>query len=1148
MKKSSKVLALLLASAMGCSVMLSACKPIEKDPNENPPIGQEDKLAAPASLSYQDGKLVWSAVTGATSYEVVVTKGSSQALKQTVTTTELSVASLEAGDYTASVKALADGKQTSDAKTCNFTVAAELQRLATPTGFNFANGKVVWTAVEGATAGYLVKVTDSADKVAIAEQTVNSAELDVSSLAAGTYSISVTAKEVAGKALASLPATYSFTVEATTVRLATPTGGALDVEGRKVTWTAVPNAEEYEVTISADGDDTTETVDSAEISVAGVETDTFTVTVVAKADGYDDSEPYVYTAKVNAIALAKVNDLLYREGVLSWKHAGGADHFHIVVKQGSETKLDEESFEPAQDEIYSFELSELPAGEYVAEVYAIADEFDVFRSDSAAETVSVTIESLGAYQKVENIRVEGPYLTWDENNAQDYEIKVTEKEKTQALELNGVKVQDGKFNFLATGLPAGDYTFSVTPKDGRHTGEAETSTFDIALQNVVSYDAEAIARFDGSMPRGEHGKVELVTENGTKVAKLMPTVDGWGRIASPDFSLNYDNNPVVHIAIEEVVLGGYHLQVQIGGLNYIVVDDSTITGDTYKAFVPVAESDKEHPAGITGVKTSFLRLGVDHSTNTAANDAETHFAGLSVWYLNEWTAPFEGKLEKPEGFEISNGMEVVWNAVENADSYNVTVKKGEETILTKTAQNGVNYVARDLAEGEYTITVSAINSQNEKAEESDEATYQFKVEYLAEYTPEEMATFTNVAGDDTSVHYDEENGYAIFNYEHKAGWGAYGPATGVEVNLINHPFAYVDIEGYEADADKPVVMLARGAFNGETLVLRNDTTVDADSKDDLYIELWKRADRGGEAVTGTGAYRFGLGYTQNTSVFAKLIRIVQITEVEVLTPGAKKPLAAPFAAKETDGVLKAELVKGNSEYTPTYNVTVTEKTAGTEISEKSGLSEPSVNLGTLGLANGKTYVVSFKAVGDNDYFVDSEEYKVEVLYTEALSITDFSTVQITDRKSGDNPELTLNDQKELVCTTNNPGWGYRFIAIDLTEALQGTLTKKDFYMQWTVDLEASDKTNVTIATRFLKHSEEGEIIEDRGTGYGDSAITMETFLTKQWGEDECFGTDKNILNFAFGMGGGDTGTGESTKKAVLKSIKFVKFTVSEIAD
>ena len=508
--------------------------------------------------------------------------------------------------------------------------------------------------------------------------------------------------------------------------------------------------------------------------------------------------------------------------------------------------------------------------------------------------------------------------------------------------------------------------------------------------------------------------------------------------------------------------------------------------------------------------------------------------------------PFEGKLEKVTGFEISNGMDIAWNAVENADSYYVTLENSEgSTVQEKTAQAGIQFNARDLAAGEYTLTVSAFNSTNDKALESDPATYNFKVTYLAEYSAKDISEFTKVlTGPTKSIYYDEETDTAVMNHDRAADYGAIAPATGVQVNLSNEPFAVVDVARIDYG------YLVRGSWkeDGESeqmLYLRNDTLgALADTK--LYIELWKKADQGNAPVYGKGTYAFGMGFKADASngnegeVVLNSIRLVEITEVSELDPDAHAPLAAPSDAKEEKGVLSANSVKGNEMYTPTYAVTVAEKD-GVQVYSETKLSAPSVDLAALGLTSGKTYSVTFKAEGDNGYFVDSPEYTVEVGYEEAFAMTDFSNIDLEtmaekndyDGKSDGEPAPVLKGENgKLTSTVINGRWGFTFFDVNIS-SVRDKLTN-DYYMQWTIDVENSTE-GANIATRFLLN---GNAV---GTGWGDSA-PKKAFLTKEWSDKV---SEDGVIWFAFGHGGGQAGS-EENKTVVCTSIKFVKFTVKDV--
>jgi len=432
------------------------------------------------------------------------------------------------------------------------------------------------------------------------------------------------------------------------------------------------------------------------------------------------------------------------------------------------------------------------------------------------------------------------------------------------------------------------------------------------------------------------------------------------------------------------------------------------------------------------------------------------------------------------------------------------------------------------------LTVSAFNSTNDKALESDPATYNFKVTYLAEYSAKDISAFTvNLVGDSKSVYYDEKTDTAVMNNDGAYGYGAIAPATGVQVNLSNQPFAVVDAASIEYG------YLIRGLWtedgkSAQTLVLRNDT-VGALTDTKLYIELWKKADQNGAPVFGKGTYAFGMGFLAGEiqgKVVLNGIKLVEITEVSELDPDAHAPLAAPSDAKEEKGVLSANSVKGNEMYTPTYAVTVAEKD-GVQVYSETKLSAPSVDLAALGLTSGKTYSVTFKAEGDNGYFVDSPEYTVEVGYEEAFALTDFSALdyETMAAKKGGNTVLT-GEKGKLTSVVKNGDWGYNFFNVDIS-SVRDKLTD-DYYMQWTIDVENST-AGANIATRFLK----GE--EVVGTGWGDSAI-QKAFLTREWNDKI---TEDGVIWFAFGHGGGQAGS-EENKTVVCTSIKFVKFTVKDV--
>lgn len=1132
MKKFTKTVALMLACMFLLSFSLIGCKTDS---------GEDGKLAQTASITYADGTLSWAAVEGAESYDVTVyEKGSSEeALEtQTVTKTTLDVSLLAAGEYTAGVIAKAEGKTAGDEKKADFTVAEALSALDTPTGFAYADGKVTWTAVAGAKSGYNVTVTKKSDGSSVINKDVTAAELDVSELEAGEYTLSVKAKAVDGEALESLAATYDFTVAAAKTKLTAPSGGAVDVAARKVTWTAVDGATAYEVEAEKDGDTLlSETVTTAEVDISDVEETEFTITVTATGDPSttEPSDAYVYEVKINAVPIAAPSgiDTDAAQNTLSWDEVAGSDAYQLTIKKGNETIVSREQIET------SYDISSLGAGEYAVQVQTLADPDDIFVTDSSVTDYTLNIVSLGEFDEISGLRIDGGYFRWDENNALGYEVTVTEKGESQALDLKGITASNNSFMIAGIGLPTGDYTFTITPADNRHdTAKGTAASYDITLTVVRTFDAKAIAAFDGSFPVGEHAKAELVTYNQKEVAKVTPTADGWGRVGSPAVTVNFDTNAVLYIDIEGIEVGGFHAQIQVGGNNVKVLDDGAKLAD-----VAIDISTASLAAqGLSGSKSSIIRLGVDNSSSTTANDAVAYYNSCSIMYIADYTPPFSGQLASVSGYTIANGMDISWNAVDNADSYYFTLVNDEGiTVQEKTVTESISFSAKDLEADTYTLKVSAFNSTNDQALESETTEFSFKVNFIKEYSAEEIAAFTQVfAGEAQTVGYDADTDTAVYNPNKDKGYGAVGPAEGVQVNLTNMPFAKVDVDRIDHG------YLIRGGWTPDggifqTLVLRNDT-VAALEDSMLYIELWKKADQDGAPVYGTGTYQFGMGFlageVQGQARINK-ITLVEITEVTELVPGANQKLETPSGAQESKGTLSANPVSGNSEYTPTYRVTVAEK-GGSQLYDRGELASPSVNLYELALVGGKTYEVTFVAEGDTgaeeqNYFADSDPYTVEIVFEEIVAIDDFTALDYATMESQKGGETTIDySDGTLVSTVKNGGWGYNFFNIDIS-GYKDDLTN-DYYLQWKIDLDRST-AGANVATRFYNPATE----KAEGTGWGDSDL-QSAYLTKEWnGKID----ETDTIWFAFGQGGANVSQadGSGNKVVVLESMSFVKYTL-----
>ena len=164
------------------------------DSDESASVSYTPKLSAPV-ISLSDGRIVWSAVTNATSYSVSFFNPSGNSLYSRDTTSLNYIVDLvrpamvlSPGNYTIKVTASADGYLTSDYSN---VLDCTVKSIAAPV-LSVSGNTVSWTAVAN-TVGYTVYYSkDGGEEV---NDILNSDVLsyDFSSLADGTYTVKVVA-------------------------------------------------------------------------------------------------------------------------------------------------------------------------------------------------------------------------------------------------------------------------------------------------------------------------------------------------------------------------------------------------------------------------------------------------------------------------------------------------------------------------------------------------------------------------------------------------------------------------------------------------------------------------------------------------------------------------------------------------------------------------------------------------------------------------------------------------------------------------------------------------------------------------------------------------------------------------------------------
>ena len=253
MKKRLWTLCLAAVTALCLCLGLAAC-------------GKSKAFSAPTNLALEGSTLVWDAVEGAEDYTVKIGDDETTTTAATLLNLDTVTDKLVEGENTISVKANATKKKKASAYsepiTYTYTPAPVKSPLATPTGVKVEEDTISWNAVEGATAGYTVKIgTDETTKV------TSGTSLDLATTSAiklGENTVAVKANETA----TSLASNYSEPVTYTHRTAFTAPTASMDADGHTLKWTAVTDATSYTVKISATGaEDKTITVNAPATSL-----------------------------------------------------------------------------------------------------------------------------------------------------------------------------------------------------------------------------------------------------------------------------------------------------------------------------------------------------------------------------------------------------------------------------------------------------------------------------------------------------------------------------------------------------------------------------------------------------------------------------------------------------------------------------------------------------------------------------------------------------------------------------------------------------------------------------------------------------------------------------------------------------------------
>ncbi|MDR3318193.1 MAG: hypothetical protein LBS99_02030 [Clostridiales bacterium] len=924
----------------------------------------------------------------------------------------------------------------------------EIKPLATPAGLAYAANKLTWGGVSGASNGYSVVIKQGTSEVR--NETATTAEYDVSALGDGEYNASVTAKAVAGVSKASAAATLDFRKGAVTYpALTAPAGFAYSAETGLVTWTAVVGATAgYHATVTEQGGSVAaidEDEASAQIDVSELEAGGYNVSVYAKAvanvSAQSPAGEYQFTVEPAAPAvtqLPSVANLAFDKtgDLITFDDVAGSDGYDVSVYSGETRVLHADGIITP-----SVSTAELGAGSFTVKVITLAASDDELHSNSEEATLPITVDSLGALAAPADLKIDDGYLKWTATNARGVTVKVYEVNTTDEVVGVTPRLQDEKNNLYlnALGVADGNYTVGITFTSNRHSQSASDETLiHVAIQTAASYTATQIATFDG-VANGEHATVTKVEAGGVEYARVVPTADGWGRVASPAITVNFDKKPVVLIDVGAVI-GGYHLQAAFGGGFISLLGDAARTEGQN---VDIVKGREDAFGGGSG--SIRLRLGVNQATGSGNADVSVDYRFVSVSYISVYVPPVTGgKLDDAANPKIALRGNLAWDSVAYANGYKLQIHDEadiDDTNDINTTVENPSYNAKLLPDGIYTASITATNdnASGTTFSDSDEVSFRFEIETVVKYTQAQIDTGSSgmFVTDPASA----SNG--TINNGTNYGW--IKAKTGVEINMDKNPFILMTI----ASANGGYFFKAVLPENSDITMI-NDTPLAVPITEQTIIELRANVNVDRQASNSQDFQGVKTGYqirpgvmtsTPASNLTLSEIRIVYCTAyVEEQPPENAVKLTAPagFAKPAHTTNISWAPVAGNAKHTPKYDITVTNTASALDTFFAADSTAANVDLKQFALTDGATYEISVVAKGDTLgaagaplWFTDSDPGLARVTYTEITDKTDFTGITTVDR-DGEVAKITVTGSAAgLVTDINGDGWGIKSFEIDL---------------------------------------------------------------------------------------------------------------------
>ncbi|MGD9901283.1 MAG: Ig-like domain-containing protein [Spirochaetales bacterium] len=609
-------------------------------------------MSVPTGVQNNQDIISWTAVTGATSYDVYV-NGQITNTIETSLQLDLSVAQV----YSVKVRAVSN---VSNAYPSAYSAVKTIERLATPNNFTYQQTGVSWSAVTHALS-YSVKVNNN-----IRTSSTTSYKLSTSD-PAGDYEFSVKAT---GNGTTLLDSVYTINLE--TTKLEVPQN--LRIQDGYVYWDENTSATSYSLRINGNliqvGSDQSYLL--GEEYLAGV----YSIAVVANGNGTtsmnSNESDAISATKLNAIQSFGVSN-----GVLTWVPVSGATRYII--------KFNDTEYETS--DTYFDDASILTTQEYAVSIRAEADG-NIYSEYSSELTVQKLVTPT-------NLRVDAGMLRWSSVlGTSSYEVLIGGQSYNSGI-LNAYKVTAtaGTYQIKLRSIGdnnrylSSDYTDEITATKletpatiSLENGYVQLSTVANATEYVLNINGETVKLTTDDLPYHVNGNPGT-----TYLIKALAKGDS-AEYLNSDFTSEisaYQLSDIENFRIENGILKWNSVQYVTAYEIWLAEGETDIT---------LYDLSLSSNYDLSGLAYGDYTVKIQGRGDNAYNLATSESAILNF-----------SKLSAPSAYRIYQGQ-VMWDRSPNALAYQLII----DDEISNVTENNFFVLPASYAAGIHTVKVYAV--------------------------------------------------------------------------------------------------------------------------------------------------------------------------------------------------------------------------------------------------------------------------------------------------------------------------------------------------------------------------------------------------------------------------------------------------------